>query len=150
MNAQPLRVLFLCTGNAARSQLAEAILRSLSNGKVEAYSAGTSPQADIHPMTRQVLEERYRIDASPLKPKTLDQFVDQRFDAVITVCDQAAESCPVFPNANQKLHWNFEDPAQCPAGPEQKCAFENVANGLASRLRLWMALPDVSRRIQES
>lgn len=120
MTAQPLRVLFLCTGNAARSQLAEAILRTLSNGKVEVYSAGTNPRTQIHPMTRQVLEERYRVDTTSLAPKLLDQFIDQRFDVVITVCDQAAETRPIFPNATQKLHWNFEDPALVPEGPDQK------------------------------
>lgn len=149
MTRSPLRVLFLCTGNAARSQMGEAILRSLSNGKVDALSAGTHPQGQIHHMTRQVLEERYHVETMALTPKRLDQFVDQHFDVVITVCDQAAESCPIFPNAAQRLHWNFEDPALVPAGPVQKRAFEHVADGLARRIRLWLALPEINRRVQE-
>jgi protein-tyrosine-phosphatase len=142
-----MSVLFLCTGNSARSQLAEALLRDLSQGRIDAFSAGTAPQADVHPLTRQVLAERFGIDASTLRPKSLEQFLSRRFDVVITVCDEAAEVCPVFPLATQQVHWNFEDPVAVPAGPDQQRAFENVASGLVGRLRLWMSLPDVARRI---
>jgi protein-tyrosine-phosphatase len=147
INDPRLSVLFLCTGNSARSQLAEALLRNLSHGRIDVFSAGTAPQADVHPLTRQVLAERYGIDASALIPKSLEQFLSRRFDVVVTVCDEAAEVCPVFPHAAQQVHWNFEDPVAVPAGPDQKRAFENVASGLVGRLRIWMSLPAVARRM---
>jgi arsenate reductase len=142
-----MSVLFLCTGNSARSQLAEALLRNLSEGKINVYSAGTSPRADVHPLTKEVLEERYGIDTTELRPKAIEQFLNRRFDAVITVCDEAAETCPVFPNAAQQLHWNYEDPAAAHPGPEQKMAFERTADALMERLGAWLALPSVSGRM---
>ncbi len=142
----PLRVLFLCTGNSARSQMAEALLRSLSKGRVQAFSAGTKPHSRVHPMTQSVLEERYGIDTGDLRPKTVDQFIHERFDLVVTVCDQAAETCPIFPDAAQHAHWNYEDPVTVPED-QQRRAFEHVAASLATRLRLWLALPEISSRI---
>ena len=147
MTEGPLRVLFLCTGNSARSQMAEALLRDLSRGRIDVHSAGTAPQTDVHPVARQVLKEKHRIETDGLTPKSLDRFLDQRFDVVITVCDEAAETCPTFPNADQRIHWNLEDPAKVPAGPEQRRMFEDTANRLVARLRLWLSLPDVARRM---
>ncbi len=149
MSESLLRVLFLCTGNSARSQMAEALARHLSGNRMEVVSAGSAPQADVHPMARTVLAERYGLDPTGLHPKSMMRFADQRFDYVITVCDRAAESCPVFPGDPDRIHWSFEDPAAVKDPHEQRRAFERVATGLAARLRIWMSLPDVRRRIDD-
>jgi arsenate reductase len=143
----PLRVLFLCTHNASRSQLAEALLRHLSKGRVEVHSAGSSPAATIHPQARAVLEDAYGLDTSGLSPKPLTDFTSERFDFVITVCDQAAEQCPVFPGGARRLHWSFEDPSLEPDAASQRRACERVANGLVARLRIWLALPETQSRM---
>mgnify|MGYP002784854908 FL=1 len=144
--SERLSVLFLCTGNAARSQMAEALLRHLSRGRIAVASAGTTPQAEVHPLAVAVLAERYGIDASGLRPKPVTTLSSQHFDVVITVCDQAAETCPVFPNATTRLHWSFADPAAAPAH-QQRRAFELVAGELTTRLRLWLSLPQVRPRL---
>jgi arsenate reductase len=82
-----------------------------------------------------------------LHPKSLSLFLDRRFDYVITVCDRAAETCPVFPGDPQRIHWSFEDPAAVADEEARRRAFEHVATGLAGRLRIWLSLPDVSRRL---
>jgi protein-tyrosine-phosphatase len=107
-----LRVLFLCTGNAARSQMAEALLRKLSRGRVEVFSAGTHPRAAVHPIACEVLREHFDIDPAGLQPKHLNRFVGEDFDFVITVCDRAAEHCPTFPGDPERIHWSFEDPLE--------------------------------------
>jgi protein-tyrosine-phosphatase len=142
-----LRVLFLCTGNAARSQMAEALLRHLSRGRANVSSAGSSPEASVHPLAKQTLEQKFNIDASMLRPKSLNQYLNEPFDYVITVCDKVAESCPLFPGASQRIHWSFEDPAAVVDPENRRRAFENVANGLAARLRIWISLPEVRKRL---
>jgi protein-tyrosine-phosphatase len=142
-----LRVLFLCTGNSARSQMAEALLKKLSRGRADVYSAGTHPQPEVHPFARQVLHEHFDIDPVGLRPKHLSSFLGQQFDFVITVCDRAAETCPVFPGDPERIHWSFEDPAAVENGPAQLRAFETVASGIAARLRIWMALPSIQTRL---
>jgi arsenate reductase len=144
---QRLRVLFLCTGNSARSQMAEALLRQLSKGRVDVFSAGSAPQPAVHPLAKETLEYRYGIDTSALTPKSMDRFLGESFDYVITVCDRAAEACPVFPGDPERIHWSFEDPAAVEGENARRRAFEAVANGLAGRLRVWMALPAVRERI---
>jgi protein-tyrosine-phosphatase len=146
MSSPRLRVLFLCTGNSARSQLAEALLRHLSHNQIDACSAGTSPRSGVHPLAIDILRSRYGIDATALSPKGVEVFVNQRFDVVITVCDEAAEACPIFPNAAAQVHWNFADPAARPVA-EQRRAFEHVAGELERRIRLWLALPEVRRTL---
>jgi protein-tyrosine-phosphatase len=143
----PLRVLFLCVGNAARSQIGEALLRHLSNGRADAFSAGSRPAEEVHPQAKAVLQQNYGIDPSALRPKPVTAFDGQRFDVVITVCDQEAEHCPVFPGAAQQLHWGFEDPAAEPDPASQRRACERVATELAARLRRWMDQPDVRLRL---
>lgn len=144
---KPLRVLFLCTGNSARSQMAEALLRQLSHGKADVVSAGSHPRPAVHPMAKSVLEEKFRIDTSTLRPKHLNEFVGQEFDYVITVCDRAAESCPIFPGDPERIHWSFEDPAAVEEGPAQRRAFGAVANGLVGRMRIWMGLPAIKEKL---
>ena len=144
----PLRVLFLCTGNSARSQMAEALLRDLTKGRVDVASAGSAPAAAMHPLARATLEQTFNIDTTGLEPKSLKRFERQQFDYVITVCDRAAESCPVFPGAPERIHWSFDDPAQVAGEDAQRRAFENVANGLAARLRIWLSLPAIRDRVE--
>jgi arsenate reductase len=145
-----LRVLFLCTGNSARSQLAEGLLRKLSRGRADVLSAGNQPEADVHPMAIDILKRRFEIDTADLHPKHLNRFVGERFDYVITVCDRTAETCPTFPGDPERIHWSFEDPAAVPGEDAQRRAFESVANGLAARLRVWMSLPAVRGRLDEA
>jgi len=142
-----MRVLFLCTGNSARSQMAEALLRHLSKERVDVFSAGSKPQPEVHPLAKETLEYRYGIDASGLVPKSLDRFLGERFDYVITVCDRAAEACPVFPGDPERIHWSFEDPAAVIGEGARRRAFATVASGIAGRLRVWMSLPAVRDRI---
>ena len=145
-----IRVLFLCTGNSARSQMAEALLRHLTNGRADAHSAGTHPRPDVHPMAIQTLASRFNIGSDGLFPKTLDRYVGQDWDYVITVCDRAAESCPVFPGDPERIHWSFPDPAAVEGTPDvQQRAFDTTASDIAGRLRLWLQLPDVARRVAE-
>jgi protein-tyrosine-phosphatase len=147
MTSDRLRVLFLCTGNSARSQMAEALLRHLSRDRIDVHSAGSTPQPDVHPLARTTLENRFNIDTTGLHPKSLNQFNDQQFDYVITVCDRAAETCPAFPGDPQRIHWSFEDPAAIHDATDQRRAFERVATELVARIRIWLSLPDVTRRL---
>ena len=103
------RVLFLCTHNSARSQMAEAFLRELGASRFDVASAGTEARG-LNPLAVQAMAES-AIDISLQESKTLDQFVEQPFDLVITVCDEANESCPYFPNGKERVHWSFPDPS---------------------------------------
>lgn len=124
-----MRVLVLCTGNSARSQMAEGLFRTLGAGRVEAFSAGTKPRDAVHPMAIHVMAES-GIDISAQRPKDVDRFVGQTFDYVITVCDRAKESCPVIPGAKM-LHWTFPDPTD-------ERAFRDVLGGLRRRIDLFL------------
>ena len=128
------RVLFLCTGNSARSQMAEAILRRMAGEKYDVVSAGTHPK-DIHPGTREVMKE-IDIDITHQVSKNVQQFLDERFDYVITVCDRAKTECPVFPGA-EPIHWGFDDPADAPA-ERQLQTFRRVRDEIVQRLRLFL------------
>lgn len=133
------RVLFLCTGNTARSQMAEAFLRREAGESFEVYSAGLEPGV-IHPFTRQVMTE-VGLDLAGQYSKDARLFMGQvSFDYVITVCDQAAANCPVFPGGGLRLHWSFEDPAAA-AGPdaERLAGFRRVRDEIEARIRLWLA-----------
>ncbi len=128
----PLRVLFLCTHNSARSQMAEGILRHLSKGRVEAYSAGTDPQP-LHPLAVETMTKR-GIDISGQQSTSLSEYVGQSFDYVITVCDLARESCPVFPGDPEQIHWSFPDPAQVAGAAARRRAFNQTALELTTRI----------------
>ncbi|MFW9919129.1 MAG: arsenate reductase ArsC [Candidatus Thorarchaeota archaeon] len=104
------RVLFLCTGNSARSQMSEALLKYLGGDGFEVHSAGTKVAATVNPFALEVIRER-GASTEGLYPKKVDQFMNQAFDVVITVCDSAKQACPHFPNAKMMLHWSLEDPA---------------------------------------
>ena len=145
----PLRVLFLCTGNSARSQMAEAVLRQLSRDRAEVFSAGTEPRSEIHPLAREAVRRVLHVEMREQYPKPLEPFVGSHFDYIITVCDRAAESCPVFPGDPERIHWSFEDPAAVRGtDQEQLRAFETVARQLVGRIRIWMALPSIRKRLE--
>ncbi|MGZ4706229.1 MAG: arsenate reductase ArsC, partial [Acidimicrobiales bacterium] len=127
------RVLFLCTGNSARSQIAEALLEDLSEGSVEAASAGSHPK-QLHPHAVRVMQKR-GIDISTNRTKHLDEFLSQRFDAVITLCDRVREVCPEFPSHPDLVHWSVPDPALGdPSGRVTLRAFERTADELEVRI----------------
>lgn len=126
------RVLFLCTGNSARSQMAEGLLRHLAGDRFEVFSAGTRP-AGLNPNAVKVMSE-IGIDIAGSRSKSVDEFAGQQFDYVFTVCDNAKESCPIFPGAGKRLHHSFEDPAAAPRD-EQAMIFRKVRDQIAKRLR---------------
>ncbi|MFW9806887.1 MAG: arsenate reductase ArsC [Candidatus Thorarchaeota archaeon] len=104
------RVLFLCTGNSARSQMAEALLKHLGGQRFSVFSAGTKPKSEVNPFAIKVLIER-GVSTEGLHPKLVNEFVDYEIDLVVTVCDKAKQSCPHFPRARRMEHWSLEDPA---------------------------------------
>lgn len=135
----PIRVLFLCTGNSARSQMAEAFLRSFGGDDFEVYSAGTEPN-ELHPMTTQVMSEA-NIDVSKQQSKHLNQFLGQSFDYIITVCDRARDNCPTFPGDYERIHWSYDDPvAVTNDDVAQHLLFRRVRNEIADRIRVWVAV----------
>jgi protein-tyrosine-phosphatase/DNA-binding transcriptional ArsR family regulator len=135
----PVRVLILCTHNSARSQMAEGILRDLAGAAVEVESAGTEVTR-VHPLAIATLAAR-GLDISGQRSKHLDEFVGQRFDYVITVCDNARESCPIFPGAPERIHWSIPDPSGVEGGENEKAAaFQRAADDLTVRLRYLLAL----------
>ena len=119
-NIYKQKVLFVCTHNSARSQMAEGFLRELYGKKFGAYSAGTHP-SQVNPCVVEVMKEK-NIDLSHHTSKSIDQFREMAFDYVITVCDNAQETCPVFPNGKKFLHKGFEDPTQETGDEEDKRA----------------------------
>lgn len=135
----PIRVLFLCTGNSARSQMAEGFLRALGSTDFEVFSAGTLPKG-LHPLAVQVMAEHH-LDISHQISKDVDEFVGQHFDFIITVCDRARDHCPTFPEDTVKIHWSYPDPAAVEGSEEQRLkAFRDVARELKERLRAWVAI----------
>lgn len=139
-NQAPLRVLFLCTENSARSQMAEALLRHLSHGTVEAFSAGSQPAEGLHPLARRCME-RLGIEMSRAVPKHFEVFRGQRFDAIVTVCDRVLETCPTFPDDPERIHWSFLDPATLQGSEaEQLRAFEQILLQLTTRIRFLLTL----------
>jgi arsenate reductase len=135
----PIRVLFVCTGNSARSLMAEALLRQHGGDAFEVYSAGTEPKG-INPLTLRVLAEA-GIDASWARSKSVEEFLGQSFDYVVTVCDQARQSCPVFPGIHESLHWGYEDPAAAEGTEEERLAvFRKVFIQLGERIRQFATL----------
>ena len=129
-----LRLLVLCTGNSARSQMAEGWLRRLGEGRVEAFSAGTHPAPAVNPLAVQVMGE-VGIDLSGQRPKSVEGFLGRQLDYVITVCDDAAEACPIFPGPVQRIHWSFQDPAKVEGDEAARLAtFRRVRDGLRERL----------------
>jgi protein-tyrosine-phosphatase len=143
MNRPPLKVLILCTGNSARSVIGEYLLRAKGKGRFETHSAGAKPTGRVNPLALWVLKEHYGIDASDARSKSWDEFKAVKFDLVITVCDNAKESCPIWPGQPIIAHWGSPDPADA-AGTEEekKRLFVQVASQIARRIDLLCAFPD--------
>ncbi len=136
------KVLFLCTGNSARSILAESLLRKTDRRRFEAFSAGSHPRGEVHPLALRLLKEVYKIDASDARSKSWEEYRDVQFDFVITVCDNARESCPYWPGQPIVAHWGLPDPADFD-GPEEEqyVLFKDTGRVLARRIELFCNLP---------
>ncbi len=130
------RILFLCTGNSARSQMAEGLLRQLAGDRFDVFSAGTRP-VGLNPNAVSAMSE-IGLDISAHQSKSVDQFVNQQFDYVFTVCDNAKESCPFFPGAHRTIHHSFEDPAAA-SSDQQPAAFRKVRDEIRTRLEQFIA-----------
>jgi arsenate reductase len=139
VNGAPIRVLFVCTHNSARSQMAEVLLRRRGGDAFKVHSAGTEVSR-VHPLTLRVLAEA-GFDTSGLRSKSVTEFLGQRFDYVITVCDRARESCPVFPGGSETLHWGYEDPSAAEGTEEERAAaFRHVLAQLSERIGLFVPI----------
>ena len=135
------RVLILCTGNSARSQMAEGLLREMAGERFDVESAGVAPSA-VRGEAIQAMQE-IGIDISGHHSKSVDLFVDQQFDYIITVCDNARESCPVFPGTAERIHWSFDDPAAAQGDDQSRlAAFRRVRDEIRSRLEEFVATLD--------
>jgi len=140
--SEPYKFLFLCTGNSARSIFGEYLLRRLGGPRFQVYSAGASPTGTVNPFAIRVLRDCYNIDASAARSKSWEEFKDVQFDFVITVCDNARETCPVWPGQPIVAHWSSPDPAAVEGSDEEKYrAFRNVASQINRRLQLFTSLP---------
>lgn len=132
------RVLILCTGNSCRSQMGETLWETLGNGEWESESAGTKPSGYVHPLAIRAMRE-LDIDISQNTSKSLEQFRDQNFDVAVTVCDNAKESCPVFPGAKETLHWPFDDPADATGTDNEKMVvFRRVRDEIKNTIQNYL------------
>ncbi|MEQ8268052.1 MAG: helix-turn-helix domain-containing protein [Parvibaculum sp.] len=133
-----VRILFLCTGNSARSQMAEALARARSGGAIEAYSAGSHPKP-MHPNAVRVMRDEYGFDLADYASKHLDVFADQRFDWVISLCDRVREVCPPFPGHPEVIHWSIANPATGEPDDITYPLFQQTAAELATRIDFLLA-----------
>lgn len=134
---RPIRVIFVCTANSARSQMAEALLRREGGAAFEVVSAGVDPRP-VHPLTIRALAAA-GLDARRARSKSVTEFLGRPFDYVVTVCDRARESCPVFPGGATTLHWGFDDPAEAAGDDDARLAmFERVQAEIAARIRTFV------------
>jgi arsenate reductase len=132
--SEKARVLFLCTHNSARSQMAEGLLRHLAGDRFEAHSAGTEA-THVRPLAIRAMNE-IGVDISEQESKTLERYLGEPFDYVITVCDDANEACPYFPGAKKRLHWSLPDPSAAKGSEEERLAvFLSVRDQLIDRVR---------------
>jgi arsenate reductase len=135
----PIRVLFVCTGNSCRSIMAEALLRDIGGADFEVHSAGTHPKGLNERSLRTLAQAG--LDASWARSKSVDEYLGQPFDYVITVCDQARQVCPVFPGGGSALHWGYEDPAEATGTDEEQMAvYRRVFIALGERIHLFVPL----------
>jgi len=128
------KVLFLCTGNSARSILSEYLLRKTDRRRFESFSAGSQPKGEVNPLALRLLQEVYKVDASDARSKSWEEFQGVQFDFVITVCDNAKESCPVLPGQPIAAHWGVPD-------PDNYEEFKEAGRVLARRIELFVNLP---------
>lgn len=134
------RILVLCTGNSARSQIAEALLATRGTGRIEAASAGSRPAGRVNPLAIQTLRE-HGIEWEGREPRSIDSLAGERFDLVITVCDSARDACPFFPGALTQVHWGLPDPAAVEGAEAARRAFHHTYDVLARRVDALLALP---------
>ena len=135
----PIKVIFICTGNSARSQMAEALLRHAGEGRFDVVSAGVTPRP-VHSMTVTALA-KVGIDVGGATSKPVGGFLGRRFDYVITVCDRARATCPVFPGGAQTLHWGIDDPAEASGSDrERQAAYDRALRELAGRIHAFIPL----------
>lgn len=136
------RILFLCTGNSARSIFAEYLLTRVGQHRFEVYSAGSDPTGVVNPFALRVLRDLYHIDVTDARSKSWEEYKDVKFDFVITVCDNARESCPIWPGQPIIAHWGVPDPALA-TGTEEEIfrLFRNAALQLQRRIELFCSLP---------
>ncbi len=137
----PVRVLVVCWGNSARSIFGEALFRHLGGAGIDACSAGIEPSR-VHPLTIRVLEEA-GLPTEGLRSKSVNEYLGQRFDYVITVCDDARGVCPVFPGVHESLHWGYPDPAKVEGSEEQRlAAFRSVFTQLGQRIHQFLPIAE--------
>jgi len=142
MESKPYKFLFLCTGNSARSIMGEFLLRRLGGSRFQVFSAGSFPTGKVNPLAIQVLKDLYDIDASKARSKSWEEFTGVEFDFVVTVCDNARETCPVWPGQPLVAHWSSPDSAAVEGSDAEKYgAFKEVALQINRRLQLFTALP---------
>jgi len=131
------RVLFLCTHNSARSQMAEGFLRHLAGDRFDVASAGTEARG-VNPLAVRAMAE-HGVDITGQRSKTLDRFLDDGWDYVVTVCDSANEACPVFPRAATRVHWSFDDPSRARGSDEERVmVFRRVRDEIETRITAWL------------
>ena len=146
--ARPIRVLFVCTGNSCRSIMAEALLRQQGGVDFDVHSAGTHPKG-LNPRTMRLLADA-GLDASWARSKSVDEYLGERFDYVITVCDQARQVCPVFPGSHESLHWGYEDPAEATGTEDEIMAvYRGVFTLIGERIHQFIPLA-LRRRAQSN
>ncbi|PQO33797.1 arsenate reductase ArsC [Blastopirellula marina] len=134
------RVLILCTGNSCRSQMAEALWAKLGQGEWEAHSAGSKPSGYVHPLAIAAMQE-LGIDISAYQSKSAQEFQQQPFDLVVTVCDNAKETCPVYPGAKETLHWPFEDPADATGTDDEKLpTFRRIRDEIRAKIADYLGI----------
>lgn len=142
MNSKPYKILFLCTGNSARSILGEYLIRLVAGNRFDSYSAGARPTGKINPIVVRCLKEKFQTEASDARSKSWEEFKETPFDFVITVCDNAKESCPIWPGQPIIAHWSSPDPAEFEGTDEEKLkATFQVALQIKRRIELLLALP---------
>ena len=135
----PTRVIFVCTHNSARSVMAEVLLRRKGGDSFEVHSAGVEP-GSIHPLTIRVLEEA-GLSTSGLRSKSVTEYLGQRFDYVITVCDSARQQCPTFPGEGRRMHWGYDDPSAATGSDEERvAAFRRVFTAISERINLFLTV----------
>ncbi len=140
-----LRILVLCTGNSCRSQIAEGFFRHYGGSQVEIFSAGLEPKG-VNPRAIQVMKE-VGVDISRHTSDHLSKYLGQSFDYIITVCDNAAANCPVFPGAGTKMHWPFEDPAEAVGTEEQILSvFRRIRDDIGIKVKNWLETQGVLSR----
>jgi arsenate reductase len=142
VSSPPIRILVLCTGNSCRSIMAEALFRQLGGERVDVESAGSRPAGTVNPLTERVLDEA-GIDHGRARSKSMTEFLDREFDHVLTVCDDAAEACPVFPGPARRTHWSIPDPVLTVGTEEERLAvYRATLADLRGRIAAFLATLD--------